>query len=112
MTEAQRIDYLIKVLEGDNARAFADKIGVSPKTVSYLRHGKTRVGLHADRICAAYPEIRKDWLLVGRGDSGIPQEKVLSDYESEVERLKRLVDNLSDEIKAQRAVIRMLMKEK
>lgn len=110
MTEAQRLDYLIKVLERDNAKAFAEKIGVSQKTVSYMRHGKRSIAIHADKVCRAYPQVKKEWLLTGRGKSGLPESKAPSDYEKELERLNKIIDNLVEENKMQRAMIEKLLK--
>ena len=44
MTDAQRIDYLVAVLEGGNAKAFADKAGMHQQTVTGLRQGAVAVG--------------------------------------------------------------------
>lgn len=67
MTPAQRIDYLVMVLEGGNARRFGEKSGITPQSVSCLRHGKYRIDPFVDRILSAYPDVDPVWLTTGEG---------------------------------------------
>ena len=68
MEIAERIDYLVKELAGDNARAFADKVGVPSTSVSKWRRGARVPGRAVlDKILATYPEVRREWLLEGKG---------------------------------------------
>ena len=109
MTESERIDYLICELAGDNARVFSEKTNIHTITVSRLRKGLYHIGKYADRICAAYPEINRMWLLHGVGESGIVQKKSAQEYEKEIARLNKIIDTLTKEVKQQQAVIAKLL---
>ena len=68
MTEPQRIDYLVSVLEGGNAKAFANKAGMHQQTVTGLRQGKYHIDKYVTKILAAYPDVDDKWLVTGDGD--------------------------------------------
>ncbi len=68
MTVAQRVDHLVMVLEGGNARRFASRTGITPQSVSCLRHGKYRIENFVDRILSAYPDVNPSWLTSGEGE--------------------------------------------
>ena len=102
MTEAQRIDYLVAVLEGGNAKAFAEKAGLNQQAVTNLRQGKYRIDRFVSRIAAAYPDVEETWLVTGDGDplrsireKGEAIRKVES-LEKEVRRLARLIEKLAE----------------
>lgn len=102
MTEAQRIDYLVAVLEGGNAKAFAEKAGLNQQAVTNLRQGKYRIDRFVSRIAAAYPDVEETWLVTGDGDplrsireKGEALRKVES-LEKEVRRLARLIEKLAE----------------
>lgn len=112
MTESERIDYLVKVLEGDNARRFADKAGINPATLSKIRKGTFHVARFADRICSAYPNVNKEWLVVGIGDSGVSvRTKTPEDYEREIKRLNDIIDVLTLQVRQNQRMISRLMDE-
>ena len=100
MTESQRIDYLIKRLEGDNARTFAEKCGIPAASISRARNGKQGASYYFRKILAAYPSVSPDWLIYGKGDpltSDNEQSEVIARIkalEKEVRRLARLIENL------------------
>jgi len=101
MTAAQRIDHLVMVLEGGNAKRFGEKAGISPQSVSSLRHGKYRIAGFAERILSAYPEVNPEWLTSGEGEpllAEIEKGEILRKVESlekEIRRLSELVDGLT-----------------
>ena len=101
MTASERIDYLIKTLEGDNARAFADKIGSRTDTLSRVRNGLTRPSVLYTKILDGYPQVRRAWLVEGRGEvMQEDQEKgevliKIEALEKEVRALRRAVEKLS-----------------
>ena len=104
MTDAQRIDYLVAVLEGGNAKAFADKAGMHQQTVTGLRRGKYKVDKFVARILAAYPDVEDKWLVTGDGEplrsvreKGEALRKVEA-LESEVARLSGLIEELLSSI--------------
>lgn len=100
MTDAQRIDYLVAVLEGGNAKAFADKAGMHQQTVTGLRQGKYKVDKFVTRILAAYPDVEDKWLVTGDGEplrsvreKGEALRKVEA-LETEVARLSGLIEQM------------------
>lgn len=106
MTEHERIDYLIKTLEGNNAKSFANKTGINPASVSKIRKGSYHIGRYLDRICSAYSQVNKEWLITGIGDSGVEvRRKTSEEYEKEIERLNGVIDVLTRQIKANLRII-------
>jgi hypothetical protein len=100
MKEPDRIDYLVKMLAGNNAKLFAEKCDIDPKAISNMRHGLQKIGSYAERIHAGYPEVSIDWLLTGKGKAlrtDTEKGEVLKKMESlekEVRRLSKLVEKL------------------
>lgn len=98
MNEAERLDYLIKVLSYDNARAFASKTGIRPDCLSRVRNGKGAPSFYFERILGAYPEVSRDWLYSGVGEPLISTKekseviKRIESLENEVRRLARLIE--------------------
>ena len=79
MEIADRIDYLVKELAHDNARLFAKKAGVPESSVSKWRRGEREPkSASMEKILAAYPEVRREWLVHGKGKP-ILGEKVPED---------------------------------
>lgn len=68
MNESQRIDYLIKLLAGNNARVFASVSGIRTDSLSRARNGKGRPSLYFEKILSAYPEVEREWLYYGTGE--------------------------------------------
>lgn len=102
MTEAERIDHLVKVVAGNNARRFAEKTGIRPESLSRARNGRNRPSTYFERILAAYPDVSREWLYEGVGDplkSTAERSEVLVRLEAlerEVARLARLIEGLKD----------------
>lgn len=101
MTESQRIDYLVSVLEGGNAKAFANKCGMHQQAVSMLRQGKGRIDTYVSRILSAYPDVDDKWLVTGVGEplrsvreKGEVLQKV-EGLEKEVRRLTKLIERIA-----------------
>lgn len=100
MNEAERIDYLIKVLEGDNARAFANVTGIRTDTLSRARNGLVRPSVVYTKILAAYPSVRREWLINGNGVpfyEDLEKGEVIKRVEmltKEVRRLAKLIEGL------------------
>ena len=70
MTEPERIDFLIRNLEGNNAAAFARKTGITTPTLSRIRSGELRLKSKVSLITEAYPMIDRNWLETGIGYPG------------------------------------------
>ena len=100
MGEHERVDTLIKILEGDNAKAFSIKTGIPESSLCRIRRGAGKPSSYYDRILSAYPSIRKNWLYFGNGeplkDSGEKGEvlRKLERLETEVKRLASLVESM------------------
>lgn len=97
MTESERLDYLIKVLSGNNARNFAFKAGIRPDSLSRARNGRGNPSFYFERILGAFPNVSREWLYTGIGTPTTEQrekteiiEKIES-LENEVRRLRDLV---------------------
>lgn len=102
MKPHERIDYLIRTMEGDNARAFADKIGTRTDTLSRARNGLTRPSVLFTKILEAYPSVRREWLVDGEGE-------VLYEDREKGEVLRK-VEALEKEVRALRRAIEKLTK--
>ena len=100
MTPSERIDYLIKTLEGDNARAFAERIGTRTDTLSRARNGLTRPSVLYTKILQGYPQVRRAWLVEGRGE--VMQE------DQEKGEVLRKVEALEREVRALRKMVEKL----
>lgn len=112
MTESERIDYLIKSLEGDNARRFSDATGIPTPRISKMRNGEQRIWAYIDKICTAYPQVNREWLVNGTGKSGLEStQKTPAEYEEEIRRLKDLVRTLKKELKLNQKVISQFFKQ-
>lgn len=102
MTEAQRIDYLVSVLEGGNSKAFANKTGLYQQAVTNLRQGKYRIDKFVSRILEAYPDVDGKWLVSGDGEplrSTREKGEVLKKVESlekEIKRLSKMIEKLTE----------------
>ena len=111
MTESERLDYLIKTLEGDNARAFADKIGINTSILSRIRGGQLRLASKYTKVLEAYPMINRSWLETGDGypgDLNIAQAR--EHYLHIIAEKDATIQALTDELKLQQKVIEKLMK--
>lgn len=106
MTVAQRIDHLVMVLEGGNAKRFSEMTGITQQSVSCLRHGSYRIARFAGRILDAYPEVNPEWLTSGEGEPlliEIEKGEILRKVEALENEVKRLSDLLDQLIKYQQS---------
>ena len=100
MTESERIDYLIRVLAGNNARNFALKAGIRPDSLSRVRNGKGTPSFYFERILAAFPSVEREWLYTGTGDAIMEQREKgeilarLDSLEKEVRALRDLLERV------------------
>lgn len=90
MNEYQRLDYLIKVLSGNNARAFALKAGIRPDVLSRVRNGKGNPSFYFERILGAFPTVSRDWLYTGDG-APLMEEREKSEVIARLEALENAV---------------------
>ena len=101
MTESERLDYLIKVICGNNARSFALKAGIRPYSLSRVRNGRGTPSFYFERILGAFPDVERDWLYSGNGEpfkwrreKGEILEK-LESLEKEVRALRELLERIT-----------------
>lgn len=111
MNEHERIDLLVKMLEGDNAKVFASKTGIPESSLCRLRRGQGRPASYYERITAAYPQVRNKWLYSGIGEplkekneKGEVLQKIES-LEREVKKLAALVGKMSTMISSKSSSI-------
>lgn len=100
MEENERLDYLIKVLSGNNARSFAEKAGIRPDSLSRARSGKGRPSYFFGRILEAFPQVEREWLYNGVGEP-LKETKEkgeiidrLASLQKEVRKLSGMVEKL------------------
>ena len=95
MTEPERIEFLIKSLEGGSGQKFADKVGMSSASISRIRKGDYGIRLKIDAILRAYPSVNRDWLETGEGYPGdLTIDLVKAHYERKIRQNERIIDNL------------------
>ena len=83
-----RIKDIIK-LSGLSDRAFALKCGINQPTLFNQLKGIRAISLDTViSICKTFPEISRDWLLLGEGDMFKSQSR-------ETERINKLVDTIA-----------------
>ena len=97
MSESERIDYLIKVLAGNNARNFATKAKIRPDTLSRARNGKGKPSLCFERILGAFPGVSREWLYSGIGEP-MEGEREKGELLARMESLEKEVGRLADAI--------------
>lgn len=95
MEENERLDYLIKVLSGNNARSFADKAGIRPDSLSRARNGKGRPSYFFGRILEAFPQVEREWLYNGVGEP-LKETKEKGEILERLESLEKEVRRLAD----------------
>lgn len=101
MTEAERIEYLISVLENGVGSDFAKKIGVSHSAVSKMRNGVFSIRLKINAIIAAYPTVNRQWLETGEGYPGdLTIDLVKAHYENKIRRQEQIIDQLIKKLNA------------
>ena len=99
MTEPERLELLIRVLEGNNASEFARKIGIETSAVSRIRAGQYGIKKKINSIIKAYPAVNRDWLETGEGYPGdISVDFVKSYYERKLKRQEKIIDYLISRI--------------
>lgn len=111
MTESERIDYLIKLLEGNNAAAFARKVDISTPTLSRIRSGELRLKSKVGKIMEVYPMIDRNWLETGEGYPGdLSIQNVRKRLMAVIEQKDDIIASLTKEIELQQKVIEKLTK--
>ena len=97
MSTEERITQLISLLEGGNAKRFAEYAGIPEASMSRVRNGKASANAYIQRILAAYPEVRKSWLVSGEG-SPLRRDEEKGRVERRLELLEKEVGRLASAI--------------
>lgn len=106
MTESERMDYLIKMLESGVAQRFSDKTGIALPKVSRIRSGELRLTRHFDSILKAYPEVNREWLETGIGYPGdLSIELVRDRLLKVIEDRDKVIRTLAKEVELQQRII-------
>lgn len=95
MEERERLDYLIKILEGNNAKMFAEKTGIRTDCLSRARKGINRPSSYFEKVLKAYPDVSREWLYNGVGAplvSTMEKSEILLKLESIERELRRLTE--------------------
>lgn len=99
MTEAERIDFLVKVMENGNGASFAKRLGISSAVVSRMRKGEIGIRLRINDILAEYPAVNRSWLETGEGYPGdLTVDLVKAHYEAKIRRNEVIIDHLTRRI--------------
>ena len=106
MNDSEKLEYLIKHLEGGNMKAFSRRTGITYTTLSRIRSGEFRI---ASRT---YPEINRYWLVTGEGYCGDLSTKAVRDYYDRIIGEKdQIIGKLVSEIEMLRNTIIALTKK-
>lgn len=99
-TQEEIIETLVAKLTNHNQYELAQRIGVTPSTISKIAKGeKNLTAYYADKIVATFPTVNRDWLLTGRGYPGdLSIELVRQKYESLLADKDRLIETMRKEI--------------
>ena len=99
MDDSKKLDYLINVLAGGNARKFASRAGIRPECLSRARNERGTPSFYFERILSAFPDVSREWLYDGVGEPlRTENEKSevirrIESLEKEVRRLASLIEN-------------------
>lgn len=111
MTEGERLDFIIRHLEGGNASEFARKTGIIKSTICRIKSGQLRLLGKADAIIRAYPMVERHWLETGEGYCGdLSVEIVRNQMKRVVAEKDSIIKALTDELKLNQEVMRKLVK--
>lgn len=70
--------------KGITAYRLGQAIGVDHANLSKMLRGKLTITKKTiDKICAAFPDVNRDWLLSGKGEMFLPAEKQINMHMSE-----------------------------
>ena len=97
MEERERIELLVSVLAGGNAKRFGEKAGICPQSVCCLRKGRYSLKGFVERILAAYPSVRAEWLTTGDGEPFV-EDREKGEVLKRLENLEREVSRLADAV--------------
>lgn len=113
MTDGERIDFLIKTLEKDNAVMFSKRTGINPSVLSRIRNGEANINRRIEMILMAYPEVNRLWLETGEGYPGDLTLDMARKHYLEIIRIKdKIIESLGKELDFQRGLLEEMKKGK
>lgn len=106
MTEAERLEFLIRRLEAGVAVRFSEKTGIPTPKISRIKSGELRLVKVVDDILRAYPQVSREWLETGSGYPGDLSVELVKDRLTKViEDRDRVIKALTKELDLQRKII-------
>ena len=106
MTEAERIDFLIRTLESGVAIRFSEKTGIPTPRLSRMKSGELRLMRQVDKILSAYPQVNREWLETGVGYPGdLSVELVKERLTRVIEDRDRVIRALTRELELQQRIL-------
>lgn len=95
MTEAERIEFLVRHLASGNPAEFARMTGMSRSLVCRILKGEIGIRLRIETILTIFPEVNREWLTTGEGYPGDLSVSVVREhYERKIKTNERIIDNL------------------
>lgn len=111
MTEGERLEFLIKQLEGGNLTEFSRKTGIIKSTLSRIKSGQLRIRSKVDAIIRVYPMVEREWLETGNGYCGdLSVEVVNNKLKQIVAEKDTIIKALTEQLMLNQAVLRKLTK--
>lgn len=106
LSESERLEFLIRTLEGGVAARFSEKTGIHPSKLSRVKGGELHLYRLAGDILRAYPSVSREWLDTGTGYPGdLSIDLVRSRLMRTVEDRDRVILALTAELETQRRII-------
>ncbi len=106
MTEAERLEFLIRRLEAGVAVRFSEKTGIPTPKISRIKSGELRLIKVVDNILRAYPQVSREWLETGSGYPGdLSVELVKERLMGVIADRDKLIKTLTREIELQQRII-------
>lgn len=111
MTEGERLEFLIKQLEGGNLTEFSRKTGIIKSTLSRIKSGQLRIRGKVDAIIRVYPMVEREWLETGNGYCGDLSVEVVNNKLKQIVAEKDIIiQALTEQLMLNQAVLRKLTK--
>ena len=88
----KRIEKLLKE-KGISASEFSKKINVQRSSISHIINGRNKPSLEiVTKICKVYPDVKLDWLILGKDYESNPpitvdSKNIQKNYSSDVEKI-------------------------
>lgn len=113
MTDFQRLEKLIKILDIPTFKDLAVKLNVSPQTFYDIKQGKHGISKKlAEQINKCFPEIPVSWLLTGEGDLIIGDGNINGNNNNSSDAVLKAIEAISEQqkitMKSQEQIDRLL----